>query len=154
MTKEVGLWIDHKRAMIVILSEAGENVQQIASNAARHSRYHGATHPKSPYSAQYQKGDDQLDRQLSEKLNKYYNSISELVRGADALLIFGPGPFPRLEVAGAVVATIGVGALIEVTFLRWLSKPSVAKPISSPSPSSHFAVSSFAAPSIALASSQ
>ncbi|HEY6074079.1 MAG TPA: hypothetical protein VIV15_12000 [Anaerolineales bacterium] len=91
MTKEVGLWIDHKRAMIVILSEAGENVQQIASNAARHSRYHGATHPKSPYSAQYQKGDDQLDRQLSEKLNKYYSSVSELVRGADALLIFGPG---------------------------------------------------------------
>ncbi len=91
MTKEVGLWIDHKRAMIVILSEAGENIQQIESNAARHSRYHGATHPKSPYSAQYQKGDDQLDRQLVEKLNKYYNNISELVRGADSLLIFGPG---------------------------------------------------------------
>lgn len=91
MTMEVGLWIDHKRAMIVILSKEGENFQQIESNVAKHSRYHGATHPKSPYSAQYQKGDDQLDRQLVEQLNKFYGNIIARIREADSLLIFGPG---------------------------------------------------------------
>ena len=91
MQKEVGLWIDHKRAMIVILSEAGEEVLQIESGAAKHSRYHGATHPKSPYSAQYQKGDDQLDRQLEEQLAKYYAKVIAYLRGAASLLIMGPG---------------------------------------------------------------
>lgn len=91
MTKEVGLWIDHKKAMIVFLSEQGEKFQQIESNVAKHSRYHGATHPKSPYSAQYQKGDDQLDRQLVEQLNKFYGSVITRIREADSLLIFGPG---------------------------------------------------------------
>lgn len=91
MTKEVGLWIDHKRAIIVILSNGGENIQQVESNVAKHSRYHGATHPKSPYSAQYEKGDNQLDRQLMEQLNRFYGAVITQIRGADALLIFGPG---------------------------------------------------------------
>ncbi len=91
MRKEVGLWIDHKRAVIVILSEAGEEVREVESNLSRHSRYHGATHPKSPYSAQYQKGDDQLDRQVEEQLLKYYTNVIAYLRGAQALLIFGPG---------------------------------------------------------------
>lgn len=91
MKKQVGLWIDHKRAVIVTLSEAGEQVQEVASNLEKHSRYHGATHPKSPYSAQYQKGDDQIDRQREEQLGKYYTNIISLLRGAQALLILGPG---------------------------------------------------------------
>ena len=95
MWKKVGLWIDHKRAMIVILSEAGEEVREVESNLARHSRYHGATHPKSPYSAQYQKGDDQLDRQVEEQLGKYYANVIAHLRGAQALLIFGPGEAER-----------------------------------------------------------
>ena len=91
MRKQVGLWIDHKRAVIVILSEAGEEVREVESSLSRHSRYHGATHPASPYSAQYQKGDDQLDRQVEEQLKKYYANIISHVQGAAALLIFGPG---------------------------------------------------------------
>ena len=91
MTKEVGLWIDHKRAVIVILSEGGEKIQQIDSGVAKHTRYHGATHPKSPYSAQYEKGDNQLDRQLMEQLNKFYGTVITQIRGADSLLILGPG---------------------------------------------------------------
>ena len=91
MTKDVGLWIDHKRAVIVILSEQGENIQQIESGVGKHTRYRGATRPKSPYSAQYQKGDDQLDRQFSERLNKFYGNIIVQIRDVDSLLIFGPG---------------------------------------------------------------
>ena len=91
MTKEVGLWIDHKRAVIVVLSEQGENIQQLESKVGKHTHYHGATHPKSPYSPQYQQGDDQLDRQFTEHLNKFYSNIIAQIRGADSLLIFGPG---------------------------------------------------------------
>ena len=91
MTTDVGLWIDHKQAVIVTLSEQTESIQRIESGIGKHFRYHGATHPKSTYSAQYQKGEDQLDRQYIERLNKFYGSIIARLRGIDSLLIFGPG---------------------------------------------------------------
>lgn len=89
--KQIGLWIDHKRAVILTLNDEEESLYVIESDTKRHSRYHGATHPRTPYSAQYQKGDDQLDNQFNESLNKYYEKVLVQLRGADAVLIFGPG---------------------------------------------------------------
>lgn len=91
MTKQIGLWIDHKRAVVVILNEEGESMQIIESGVGRHIHYRGATHPRTPYSAQYQKGDDQLDKQFENHLNQYYEKVLIHFRGADAVLIFGPG---------------------------------------------------------------
>ena len=36
MTKNIGLWIDHKKAILVIQSEQGENIQKIESGVGRH----------------------------------------------------------------------------------------------------------------------
>jgi hypothetical protein len=91
MAKDVGLWIDHKRAVIVILDQQAVTIQEIESGVGRHVPYRGAPHPKSPYSAQYQQGDNQLDRQFIERLKKFYGKILTQIRGADALLILGPG---------------------------------------------------------------
>lgn len=91
MTKQIGLWIDHKKAAILILSGEDETMQVIESGIGRHIHYRGATRPRTPYSAQYQKGDDQLDKQYEGYLNKYYEKILIQLRGADAVLIFGPG---------------------------------------------------------------
>jgi hypothetical protein len=91
MTKNVGLWIDHKKAVIVIQSEQGEDIQKIESGVGRHVRYRGASHPKSPYSAQHQQGDNQLDNKFTEQLNKFYDKVIAQIRAAEAVLIFGPG---------------------------------------------------------------
>ncbi|MCQ3937523.1 MAG: hypothetical protein DPW18_10820 [Chloroflexi bacterium] len=91
MTKQIGLWIDHKRAVILTVSERGEAMQTIESGIDRHVSYRGATRPRTPYSAQYQKGDDQLDKQFNGLLKKYYTQILSRLRDADAILIFGPG---------------------------------------------------------------
>lgn len=91
MTKEIGLWIDHKKAVIVVLSEQGEKIHQIESGVGKHVHYRGATRPKTAYSAQYQQGDDQLDKQFTERLNKFYGRVIAFLREADAALIFGPG---------------------------------------------------------------
>ena len=91
MTKNIGLWIDHKKAIIVIQSEQGEDVQKIESEVGRHVRYRGASHPKSPYSAQHQQGDNQLDNKFTEQLNNFYDKVIAHIRAAEAVLIFGPG---------------------------------------------------------------
>ena len=93
--KNIGLWIDHKKTVLVVKNEHGENIQQIESGIGRHIRYHGAPHPKSPFSAQYQQGDDQLDNKFTEQLNKFYEKVIAHIRKADAVLIFGPGEAKR-----------------------------------------------------------
>jgi hypothetical protein len=95
MSQTIGLWIDHKKAILVIQGEKGEDIQKIESGIGRHIPYRGASHPKSPYSAQYQQGDNQLDNKFSEQLNKYYKKIVACIRSAEAVLIFGPGEAKR-----------------------------------------------------------
>ena len=91
MMKNIGLWIDHKKATIVIQSEEGEELQKIESGVGRHIKYRGASHPKSPYSAQYQQGDDQLDNQFTVHINKFYDKVIAQIRSAGSILIIGPG---------------------------------------------------------------
>mgnify|MGYP003597602775 CR=1 FL=1 len=93
--KNIGLWIDHKKATLVIQTEHGENIQQIESEVGRHVHYRGASNSKSPFSAQYQQGDDQLDNKFTEQLNKFYEKVIAQIREADAVLIFGPGEAKR-----------------------------------------------------------
>jgi stalled ribosome rescue protein Dom34 len=95
MSKQIGIWLDHKQATLVILEDDKEIIRHVESGAGSHIRYRGASHPKSMYSAQYQQGDDQLDNKFNEKLNKYYNKVIEQIRAADSVLIFGPGEAKR-----------------------------------------------------------
>ncbi|MBE3119859.1 MAG: hypothetical protein IMZ50_14035 [Candidatus Atribacteria bacterium] len=91
MKKQAGLWIDHRKAVIVIVTEEGEDIQKIESGMGRHVRYRGASTTKSPFSTQYQQGDDQLDNKFTEQLNKFYDEVIAHIRAAEAVLIFGPG---------------------------------------------------------------
>ena len=43
MKKRASLWIDHRKAVIVILSEEGEPVHVIASHMEKHGRFAGRT---------------------------------------------------------------------------------------------------------------
>ena len=41
MTTQVGLWIDHRKAVIVTLSDEGDATTLVESNVERHVRYSG-----------------------------------------------------------------------------------------------------------------
>ena len=123
--KNIGLWIDHKKAILVIQDEHGENIQQIESGIGRHVRYHGAPHPKSPFSAQYQKGDDQLDNKFTEQLNKFYEKIIAHIREADAVLIFGPGE-AKLELEKRIVHAKVRAPIVGIETTDKMTQPQIA----------------------------
>jgi hypothetical protein len=83
MTREVGVWIDHRKAMIAILAGKTEQVLQVTSNMEKHVRYSGA--------AQEDSAEDQRDRRFAGHLDKYYDEVVRCIRDADSILIFGPG---------------------------------------------------------------
>ena len=44
MTMQAGLWIDHRKAVIVMVSDEGEATKLVESNVERHVRYSGGAH--------------------------------------------------------------------------------------------------------------
>jgi len=91
MTRQIGLWIDHKRAVILTLNGRDESLSVVESGIERHASIRGAIRSRMPYSAQYPKGDDHLDNQFEEHLKKYYEKVLAQLRDADVVWIFGPG---------------------------------------------------------------
>ena len=85
MKKHVGLWIDHRKAVIVLITESGEETKEITSNMKKHVRFTGGT------ASQDGSTEDVRDRQFGNHLNSFYDAVMAVVRGADAILIFGPG---------------------------------------------------------------
>lgn len=81
MTKQAGLWIDHRKAVIVLITDEGEEVKKIASGMEKHTRFKG----------EGGQGEDVRDRQFGNQLNGYYDEVIAVVRDADAIQIFGPG---------------------------------------------------------------
>ena len=91
MKKEIGLWLDHRDAIIVILTDAGEEIKHITSDSGKHIRYSGSSHSKTPEGLKEVTSEDASDRKFMNSINSYYDEIFALVREADSIQIFGPG---------------------------------------------------------------
>lgn len=91
MKKEVGLWIDHRKVVIVKIENEVEKTQEIKSNIEKHVRFSSGMHSKSSNDLQGSTAEDMRDRQFEEHLGNYYDGIISLIRDADAIWIFGPG---------------------------------------------------------------
>jgi len=84
MKKGVGLWIDHRKAVVVKVSGEGEVVKEITSDIEKHVRFNGgATMAGS--------SEDVRDRQFGNHINNYYDAVIDVIRDGDSIQIFGPG---------------------------------------------------------------
>jgi len=91
MKKEIGLWIDHREATIVIRTESGEEIRHILSNSGKHTHYSGSSHGKTPEGLKEVSSEDQRDRKFGNNLTKFYDEIIASIEDADTIQIFGPG---------------------------------------------------------------
>ena len=91
MKRTKGLWIDHRKAVVVTVTDKGEDVKEILSHVEKQlSRFEGAR-STTPYPAQLVPADDSQQRDLTGQLDKYYDEVISHLRDAEVILIFGPG---------------------------------------------------------------
>jgi hypothetical protein len=83
MKKEVGLWIDHREAVIVSVGGEGEEITRIQSDVEPHQRFSANAPDGTP--------EDRRDRRFGEHLHQYYAEVINAIREADSILILGPG---------------------------------------------------------------
>ena len=81
MKKTVGLWIDHKKALIVFVAGRDTETKLISSDIEKHHRQSGVAMP----------ADDVRQRELTEHLNGFYDEVISSIRETESILILGPG---------------------------------------------------------------
>ena len=91
MTTKAGIWIDHRKAVIVALSPEGEQIRHIFSHVERHPERAGDSPLRGSYEARQVPADDSQQRAVTGELNLFYDAVIGTVRGYGSLLIFGPG---------------------------------------------------------------
>ncbi len=99
MDRQIGLWIDHRKAVIVIIKGEEEETRTITSGVGKHTRF------KSGKSDEVGSSEDVADRKFGNELNSYYDEVIAVIRDAQTVRVFGPGEAKhelehRLEHAG------------------------------------------------------
>jgi hypothetical protein len=91
MTNYAGVWIDHRRAVIVMLNSGEERVTSIASKVEKHPERSGDSPLKGSYEAAQVPADDVRQRTLTAALAIYYDAVIAALHDANSILIVGPG---------------------------------------------------------------
>ena len=82
MSHEVGIWLDHKKAVVVIISAGHVSTKTLMSDVGQHTRYSGS---------QEGGGEKKYEERHSQDLDRYYDDVIVQLGEPDALLLFGPG---------------------------------------------------------------
>ena len=91
MKREVGLWIDHRKAVIMVVTDHGEETKLIISKAEKQLRRSGDSPLKGHYETRQVSSDDSHQRAFTGHLNIYYDAVIACIGDAESILIFGPG---------------------------------------------------------------
>jgi len=90
MDKYIGIWVDHKKAFVVTLSEGKDSLKKIESNVEPHFRLSGG------YRSVNSSGTSPVSERKPEErrkhqLHNYYQELIQNVKTAKEIFIFGPG---------------------------------------------------------------
>jgi hypothetical protein len=91
MEKEVGLWIDHRKAVIVSMQNGIAETREISSDMEKHVRFANGAQARGSDDSQGSTAEDVRDRQFGDHLNLFYGEIIKLIRDAESIWILGPG---------------------------------------------------------------
>jgi hypothetical protein len=91
MKTKVGLWIDHRKAIVVTVTDKGEEIGLIISRVEKQPRRSGDSPLKGPYEPHHVQAQDSRQRTFTGHLNIYYDAVIASIRDAESILIFGPG---------------------------------------------------------------
>jgi stalled ribosome rescue protein Dom34 len=113
MKNEVGLWIDHRQAVIVSNLDQQEEIKRISSDGASHTGGENGPHSDTT-------SEDRIDRREGEQLDRFYDEVIAELKDATSILIIGPGEAKgelqkRLESHAHSTATITVESADKLT---------------------------------------
>jgi hypothetical protein len=83
VNNNVGIWIDHRKAVIVSASADRVTTKTLESELGPHARYSGGP--------QEGGGEKKYEERYDQHLDRYYDEVISQLGQPEALFIFGPG---------------------------------------------------------------
>jgi hypothetical protein len=120
-----GIWIDHKRAVIVTAAAEHVASETVNSDVPAHPHYAGQ---------QDGGGEKKYEERRAHQLNRYYDAVISRVTAPEGLLIFGPGEV-KLELEKRIRSSTQVACAIDVETTDKLTDPQIVARVTE-----HFAV--------------
>ena len=90
MTINAGVWIDHHKAVVVLLTDEGQEMLQIRSDQGAGARSPAGLRPKNSYKPNDFAAEGKREQKVMVQLNEYYDEVIACVRYAQAIVILGP----------------------------------------------------------------
>ena len=90
MSSKVGVWVDHREAIVVKLSDAGEETMHVQSGAESQLR-RSSDHTTGSFEPKLVPADDTRERKFTAELNAFYDEVISQMTHAASILIIGPG---------------------------------------------------------------
>jgi hypothetical protein len=80
VSHDVGVWIDHKKAVIVSIAAGHVTTRTLESDVGPHPHFSGS-----------QEGGKKYEERHGHELDRFYDDVIRQCGEPDALLLFGPG---------------------------------------------------------------
>jgi len=109
MSDKAGVWIDHRKALIVTINAAGEHLTRVVSKIDKHLQRGGDSPLHGSYESQQVSADSARQRALTRDLDVYYDAVIAVLGASHSLLIFGPGE-AKGELSKRLLARIPLAA--------------------------------------------
>lgn len=82
MSHDVGVWIDHRKAVIVSIAAGHVTTRTLESDVSAHPHFAGS---------QEGGGEKKYEERHNLRLDRFYDDVISQLGQPDALLLFGPG---------------------------------------------------------------
>jgi hypothetical protein len=89
--KKIGIWIDHKEAILVSIEGGQTTVERIESDAESHFRPSGGLKVAGTSVAQSVSKEQKADERRKHQFHKFYQMVIKQAGKFDTIFIFGPG---------------------------------------------------------------
>lgn len=101
LKKKMGVWIDHREAILVSIKGDESTVERFVSNAESHYRPSGGNKSGGTSVAQDILKEKSTDERLKHQYHKFYGQVIAKTANANKIFIFGPGEAKR-ELVGEI----------------------------------------------------
>ena len=127
MKSLMGVWIDHKKAVIVAAGDAIATTVQ--SGVRGRTRFSGGSGHPGGYISQRGQSEKRGEERHRNALDRYLDAVVAAVRGAEALLILGPGE-AKTELATRLGRTRSKGPRISTAAADKLTQAQIVAAVS------------------------
>jgi hypothetical protein len=93
--KKIGIWIDHRRAVVVTIDEGGESRHVVESDIERHAGPEGSRRTSTPYGPQATSLERRMELKNRLRITNFFKKVIKGLGQPDHLLVMGPAKAKR-----------------------------------------------------------